>query len=107
MVNNTLLTQQTIIASKKNTICAYQLCHNRKDGITVEIDGCGSIIPHVRGDALNFWHEAVEGQAASPMCSYETDIGESCQEGYDILQRDIAFTRIDMADRLATMRENK
>src|SRR5213082_2346695 len=105
MVNDAPLAQESKIAGKKNTVCANQVCYYRKDSVPVEIRSRSSIIPHVSRNALYLRHQTVKRWAAAPESSYKAYVGKGCQEGYDILQGNIAFTRVDVAYGFATVRE--
>src|SRR5207302_8393088 len=67
MVDDALLAQQAIIAGEQDAIGADEAGYRWKYVVMVEIDGSSSIIPHVCGDALDFWHEGIERESAAPV----------------------------------------
>ena len=107
MVDDALLAQQAIIAGEQDAIGADEAGYRWKYVVMVEIDGSSSIIPHVCGDALDFWHEGIERESAAPVRCDEADVWKGGEEGDDVGKGDVAFAWVEVTDRFATMGENE
>ena len=107
MVDDALLAQQTIIAGEQDAIGADEAGYRWKYVVMVEIDGSSSIIPHVGGDALDFWHEGIEREPTTPVRCNEADVWKGGEEGDDVGKGDVAFAGVEVADRFAAMGENE